>query len=164
MVYNVRLVRIDDRLIHGQVITQWSKLYNIEQILIIDDTAKNDPVQKAVVKFSAPSGMSVQIFGVDEFAAIIQKNSIKKSTMLLFTNSVDVLKIVNAGLAITEVNAGGMRFKEGRKMLSKAISVTPEENDAFLKLIDKEIKVSVQLVPKDEKIDYAALIKNRKES
>lgn len=155
----VKLVRIDDRLIHGQVATTWIKNYEIEQVLIINDKAANDPIQKSVVGLAAPPGVKVMIFGVDQFINILKKSEIKKSTMLLFTTSIDVLKIVESGLVdIKEVNAGGMRFNDTRKRLTKAISVTPEEEQAFVKMMDKGIKINVQMVPKDSSVDFKTLI------
>lgn len=155
----VELVRIDDRLIHGQVATTWTRNYDIEQILIIDDKAKNDPVQQSVANFAVPAGVKVIIFGVEQFGKVMKKNPIKKRTMLLFTNPMDILYLVNEGLDIKEVNAGGMRFNEGRHRLSKAISVTEEENTAFKQLMDKGIAINVQMVPKDPRVDYKHLIK-----
>lgn len=99
------------------------------------------------------------IFGVNQFINILKKSEIKKSTMLLFTTSTDVLKIVESGLVdIKEVNAGGMRFNDTRKRLTKAISVTPEEEQAFVKMMDKGIKINVQMVPKDTSVDFKTLI------
>lgn len=154
----IEFVRIDDRLIHGQVATTWTRDYNIEQILIINDNAKNDPVQHNVANFALPAGVKVVIFGVNQFADIMSKNEIKKRTMLLFTNPLDIKFLVEKGLNIQKVNAGGMRFKDGRKRLSKAISVTEEEHAAFMYLIEKGIDINVQMVPKDPEIDYRSLI------
>lgn len=155
----VELVRIDDRLIHGQVATTWTRNYEIEQILIIDDKTRNDPVAQSVANYAVPAGVKVMIFGVDQFANVMKKTEIKKRTMLLFTNPIDILKLVNDGLQIKEVNAGGMRFNEKRKRLSKAISVTEAEDQAFQELMDKGIHINVQMVPKDPRIDYKTLEK-----
>ena len=76
--------------------------------------------------------------------------------MLIFTTSTDVLKLVENGLDIKEINVGGMRYNENRTRLSKAVSVTPEEEEAFRKLIDKEIKVFIQMIPKSDE----SLMKN----
>lgn len=102
----IELVRIDDRLIHGQVATTWTRNYDIEQILIIDNKTKNDPVQASVANFAVPPGVKVIIFGVAQFAEVMKKTEIKKRTMLLFTTPVDILQLVNEGLKISEVNAG----------------------------------------------------------
>ena len=78
--------------------------------------------------------------------------------MLLFTTSTDVLKVVKGGLEIKKVNAGGMRYNETRKRLTKSISVTPEEESAFKELMDKGIEVFVQMVPKDDVVHMKDLI------
>lgn len=155
----IKLVRIDDRLIHGQVATTWIKDYAIEQVLIINDKVANDPIQKSVVGLAVPPGVKVLVFGVNQFINILKKNEIKKTTMLLFTTSTDVLKVVEGGGDIKEINAGGMRFNSTRKRLTKAISVTPEEEQAFVKLMGKGIQVKVQMVPKDDSVNFSDLIK-----
>jgi len=149
---SIKLVRIDDRLIHGQVCSTWIGDYNIEQVLIINDKVSNDPVQKSVVGLAAPSGVRVLVFGVDQFIEVIKKNPIKKATLLLFTTSTDVLKVIKGGLEITKLNAGGMRYNETRKRLTKSISVTAEEENAFKEIINKGVEVFIQMVPKDDVI------------
>ncbi|HHG8775513.1 TPA: PTS sugar transporter subunit IIB, partial [Raoultella planticola] len=86
----VNVARIDDRLIHGQVITTWVKNHDIEQVLIINDKVANDKVQQSVLTMSAPPELKVLVFGVQKFIDVLKKTEIKKRTMLLFTNSVDV--------------------------------------------------------------------------
>ena len=153
---NIELVRIDDRMLHGQVVSTWLKDYGIEQVLIINDKAANDPIQKSVAGLAAPKEVKVHLFGVDQFIGILKKTPIKRKTMLIFTTSTDVLKLVENGLDISAVNVGGMRYNESRKRLSKAVSVTPEEEEAFKKLIEKDIKVFIQMIPKSDE----SLMKN----
>ena len=98
---------------------------------------------------SAPAGLKVLVFGVKQFIEILKKTEIKKKTMLLFTNSIDVDMLVDGGLVIERLNVGGMRMQEGRRSLSRAVSVTPEEEQAFKNLIAKNVTVEVQMVPKD---------------
>ena len=78
----IELIRIDDRLIHGQVVTTWVKQKGIEQILIINDSITNDPVQKSVFDMMAPQDVIVKTFGVEQFAEIYQKTAIKRKTLL----------------------------------------------------------------------------------
>lgn len=159
MEFNIKLIRIDDRLIHGQVATTWTKNLGIEQILIINDEAVNDDVMQSVANFAAPPGVDVKIFGVKQFIDIVQSNPIKKPTMLLLKNVLDVLEISNAGFSMDSVNAGGMGFKEGRKRMTRAISVTPEENEAFKTMIDRGIDINFQMIPNDPKEKYKDVYK-----
>ncbi|AYM91300.1 PTS sugar transporter subunit IIB [Serratia fonticola] len=154
----INLARIDDRLIHGQVITTWVKNHDIEQILIINDKVAGDSVQQSVITMSAPPELKVQVFGVQKFIDVLKKAEIKRRTMLLFTNSVDVHALVEGGLKIDKLNVGGMRMQEGRKSLSRAVAVTPEEEQAFKSLIAKNIAVEIQMVPKDPIVELKTLI------
>ena len=72
----VRLVNIDDRLIHGQVATTWIKDYGIESVIIVNDAVANDPIQKSVAGLAVP-GIKVSIFGVDQFLDVLKKTTIK---------------------------------------------------------------------------------------
>lgn len=154
----INLTRIDDRLIHGQVITTWVKNYDIEQVLIINDKVAMDKVQQSVLTMSAPPELKVLVFGVQQFIDIIKKTPIKKRTMLLFTNSIDVNKLIEGGLEIEKLNVGGMRMQEGRNQLSRAVSVTHEEKQAFKHIIEKNVKVEIQMVPKDPIIELEPLL------
>lgn len=154
----INLVRIDDRLIHGQVITTWVKNHDIEQVLIINDKVANDKIQQSVLTMSAPPELKVQVFGVQKFIEIQKKTEIKRRTMLLFTNSIDVNVLVENGVKIDRLNVGGMRMQEGRRILSRAVAVTPEEEQAFKSLIARNIPVEIQMVPKDPVVDLQTLI------
>lgn len=145
----INVARIDDRLIHGQVITTWVKNYDIEQVLIINDKVANDKVQQSVLTMSAPPGLKVLVFGVQQFIDILKKTEIKKRTMLLFTNSIDVQALVDNGLNLDKLNVGGMRMQDGRRALSRAVAVTPDEEQAFKNMLAKNLLVEVQMVPKD---------------
>lgn len=154
----INVARIDDRLIHGQVITTWVKNYDIEQVLVINDKVADDKVQQSVLTMSAPPGLKVLIFGVQQFIEILKKTPIKKRTMLLFTNSIDVDALVDGGLSLEKLNVGGMRMQDGRHQLSRAVSVTPEEEQAFRNLIVKNVEVEIQMVPKDPIVDLKTLL------
>lgn len=154
----INVARIDDRLIHGQVITTWVKNYDIEQVLVINNKVADDKVQQSVLTMSAPPGLKVLIFGVQQFIEILKKTPIKKRTMLLFTNSIDVDALVDGGLSLEKLNVGGMRMQDGRHQLSRAVSVTPEEEQAFRNLIAKNVEVEIQMVPKDPIVDLKTLL------
>lgn len=78
--------------------------------------------------------------------------------MLLFTNSVDVNKLVENGLKLEKLNVGGMRMQEGRRNLSRAVAVTPEEEQAFKSLINNNVAVEIQMVPKDPIVELKTLL------
>ncbi|WP_317697605.1 PTS sugar transporter subunit IIB [Xylocopilactobacillus apis] len=151
--------RIDDRLIHGQVVTTWVNLYKIEQIIVLNDKIAGDKTQQNILKMAAPQGINVRAFSIEKFSEVIKQTEIKRRTMLIFSNSVDVLRSVKLGVPIDQLNVGGMRYQEGREKLTKALSVTEEEKVAFQDLLDRNVKITVQMVPNDEKIDLKEVLK-----
>lgn len=154
----IEFVRIDDRLIHGQVATTWVKKYNIEQIIVVNDKVANDTVQQSVLKMTAPPDLKVAIFGVDKFTQVYNTNPIKRRTMLIYTNPEDVYKNVIGGLEFPYLNVGGMKMVEGKKKISKAVSVDEKDLAFFKKLLDKDIKIEVQMVPNDKEVELSKII------
>ncbi|MGC0124905.1 PTS system mannose/fructose/N-acetylgalactosamine-transporter subunit IIB [Providencia sp. 2024EL-00811] len=154
----INVARIDDRLIHGQVITTWVKNFDIEQVIIVNDKVANDTVQQSVLTMAAPPDLKVVVFGVDKFIEVLKKEEIKRRTMLLFTNSIDVNRLVESGLKLEKLNVGGMRMQEGRRNLSRAVAVTPDEEQAFRSLINNNVTVEIQMVPKDPIVELKTLL------
>lgn len=124
----------------------------------MNDKVANDSVQQSVLTMAAPPDLKVVVFGVDKFIEVLKKAEIKRRTMLLFTNSVDVNKLVENGLKLEKLNVGGMRMQEGRRNLSRAVAVTPEEEQAFKSLINNNVAVEIQMVPKDPIVELKTLL------
>ena len=157
---SIELVRIDDRLIHGQIATTWINDYNIEQVLIVDDNVVQDKMQQSVISMTAPANVKVKVFGVDSFIGIYKKNPIKRRTMIVLTNSIDAYRLLAGGVEIDYLNVGGMRFLDGRTKIARAVSVTPEEREAFKKIIEMGIDVRIQMIPRDEIVEMKNVIDN----
>lgn len=157
---SIELVRIDDRLIHGQIATTWINDYNIEQVLIVDDNVVQDKMQQSVISMTAPANVKVKVFGVDSFIGIYKKNPIKRRTMIVLTNSIDAYRLLAGGVQIDYLNVGGMRFLDGRTKIARAVSVTPEEREAFKKTIEMGIDVRIQMIPRDEIVEMKNVIDN----
>ena len=153
-------MRIDDRLIHGQIATTWINDYNIEQVLIVDDNVVQDKMQQSVISMTAPANVKVKVFGVDSFIGIYKKNPIKRRTMIVLTNSIDASRLLAGGVQIDYLNVGGMRYLEGRTKIARAVSVTPEEREAFKKIIEMGIDVRIQMIPRDEIVEMKNVIDN----
>lgn len=153
---SIKMIRIDDRLIHGQVAAVWTKQCNIEQIIIVNDEVAENKLQQSVQQMAAPVNVKVSIFSVDEFIKIIKnKVSIKRQTMVLYTNPMDVLRCFDEGGKILDkIIIGGMRSKSERKMINKSVFVSEDEDLAIKKLINEGIEVVIHAVPTDIEIQY----------
>lgn len=157
----LKLVDIDDRLIHGQVATTWIPDFGIESAIIVSDKVANDPVQKSVAGLAVPN-IKVSIFGVEKFIEVLKKTQLKKATMVLFTNPMDALTLYKNGLDFHYLNVSGMRFNDERTRLHKNMSVTAEEKAAFEELISLGVECWMQTTTRDSKEPVAELLKNFK--
>jgi PTS system mannose-specific IIB component len=156
---NIKLVRIDDRLIHGQIVMAWTKTIAVKRIIVINDKVAVDVIRKMLLETVAPPGLKVSVLSVTEGIAKLQDGSFKdQDLMILFTNPTDVLAVKSAGVAISTVNIGGMGFAQGKKQLTKTISVDEADIDAFKKLNELGCSLQIQVVPNDSVVDMMTKI------
>lgn len=145
---SINFVRIDDRLLHGQVVTTWIKQYDIEQAIIISKEVSEDQMRQTILKTVAPSGLKVVFFSPEKFIEVFKKVPIKRSTMLLFTNPTEVLECVTGGVEIPFLNVGNMSKTPDNEKITPGIAVSEKDREAFKKLIELGIRTEVQMVPK----------------
>jgi len=148
------LARIDDRLIHGQVATVWVKAVGCNKIIACSDEVAADQLRKTLLLQVAPPGIKAYVLPIDK--AIEAYKNPKYSdfkTLFLFTNPTDVLRMVEGGVDIKSVNVGGMCFKEGKTLITGAVSVGKEDIEAFEKLYEKGIELELRKVASDSKVD-----------
>ncbi|MEY1577571.1 PTS mannose transporter subunit IIAB [Providencia manganoxydans] len=159
----IALARIDDRLIHGQVATRWTKETRVKRIIVVSDEVAKDEVRSTLLKQVAPPGVSAHV--VDVAKCIRVYNNPKyagERVMLLFTNPTDVERLVEAGVDIKSVNIGGMAFHEGKTQVTNAVSINQKDIDAFNYLNNKNIELEVRKVSSDSKVQMMDLIKKLK--
>jgi PTS system mannose-specific IIB component len=155
----IGLARIDDRLIHGQVATRWTKETKVSRIIVISDEVAADHVRKTLLTQVAPPGVTAHV--VDVAKAVRVWNNPKYAhdrVMLLFTNPTDVLRVVQEGVNITSVNIGGMAFKQGKTQVNNAVSVNEKDIAAFRELDARGIELEVRKVSSDSRLKMMDLI------
>jgi len=112
----VILARIDDRLIHGQVVEGWVNHLKATCILVADDKVAANPLQRAILEISVPQGIKVLIGTVDDIGDRIRSSSLDaERAIILFSNPVDMLRSLRAGLPCRVVNLGGMHYMPGKR-------------------------------------------------
>ncbi|MXS30212.1 PTS transporter subunit IIB [Enterococcus faecalis] len=152
---NIVNTRIDERLIHGQVAGIWSTSLSTQRIIVANDEAATDPLQKSSLRMAAPSSMRLSVLGVEAAAKNIQSGKYGKQRLfLLFKNPKDVLRFIEAQGPIKTVNVGNMSYKEGAREVTKSIQVLPEEEQIFETIASKDVTVTAQLVPNDPVVDF----------
>lgn len=148
----IKLVRIDDRLIHGQVATVWSRESACNRILVVNDDIAKDELRKTLLKQVAPPGVKSNVITVKKMTQIVKDPRFNEfKALVLFTNPTDVLRMVEGGVKISSVNIGGMSFKEGKKQITSAVSVDDKDIESFKKLNELGIELEIRKIAKDSK-------------
>ncbi|ADF61047.1 PTS mannose transporter subunit IIAB [Enterobacter cloacae] len=155
----IGLARIDDRLIHGQVATRWTKETNVQRIIVVSDEVAADTVRKTLLTQVAPPGVTAHVVDVAKMIRVYNNPKYAgERVMLLFTNPTDVERIVEGGVKITSVNIGGMAFRQGKTQVNNAISVDAKDIEAFNKLNARGIELEARKVSTDPKLKMMDLI------
>lgn len=160
---DIRLARIDDRLIHGQVATVWSKECLVDRILVISDEVAKDPLRKFMLREAAPPGVFAHVLPVERFLAVNGQQLFEnEKVMLLFTGPAEAARLVHGGLKLKSINIGGMSFSVGKKMITNFISVDEKDISAFSYLAKQGIELEIRKVPTDRKVSLMTLLKKEK--
>ncbi|NDL62498.1 PTS mannose transporter subunit IIAB [Acerihabitans arboris] len=155
----IGLARIDDRLIHGQVATRWTKETNVKRIIVVSDEVAADTVRKTLLTQVAPPGVTAHVVDVAKAIRVYDNPAYAKDrVMLLFTNPTDVVRVVEGGVKITSVNIGGIAFRQGKIQVNNAVSVDENDIAAFRKLNDRGIELEVRKVSSDSPLKMMDLI------
>lgn len=156
---NIELVRIDDRLIHGQVVMAWSKAVAVKRMVVIDDKVAVDAIRKMLLETVAPPGVKVSVLTAQQGVEALRNNTFgNEKLLLLFTNPMTILTLIDGGIPIDKVNIGGMSFSQGKTQLTKAVSVNEEDRTAFKKLHEHGVDLHIQILPNDTPVDIMTKI------
>ncbi|CAH6660772.1 PTS mannose transporter subunit IIAB [Pseudocitrobacter vendiensis] len=155
----IGLARIDDRLIHGQVATRWTKETNVRRIIVVSDEVAADTVRKTLLTQVAPPGVTAHVVDIAKMLRVYNNPKYAgERVMLLFTNPTDVERLAEGGVKFTSINIGGMAFRQGKTQVNNAVSVDEKDIEAFRKLNDRGIELEVRKVSNDPKLKMMDLI------
>lgn len=156
---HLALARIDDRLIHGQVMTAWAKVAQAKRIIIVDDKVAADDFMVEVIQMAAPSGMRLDIYSEEKAVKILTTAKLTEETILLAKVPNTYQFLIDHGVEITKINVGGIGMNANRKTLYKNIAVTDEERAILRGFIEKGIEVIIQVIPSDKAVNAKSLLK-----
>ncbi|KAA6481940.1 mannose/fructose/sorbose PTS transporter subunit IIB [Bacillus swezeyi] len=155
------LSRIDDRFIHGQVLTRWIKIHAADRIIIVSDDIAADEMRKTLILSVAPSNVKASAVSISKMAKAFHSPRYQDTTaMLLFEKPGDIVSLIEAGVPIDTVNVGGMRFENNRRQITKSVSVTEKDIEAFEALYEKGVKLELRQLPSDNSEDFMQIVRN----
>jgi PTS system mannose-specific IIB component len=144
----VVLARIDDRLIHGQVVEGWVNYLKATWLIVADDAVAGNPVQRSIMEIAVPEGLKVFIGTVDEVCRRLRTPGLAgERVILLFSRPRDVVRYLDAGEACAILNIGGMRQVPGKRKVLDVLALDDADLAALREILRRNVRVEVQTVP-----------------
>lgn len=150
---NIVFTRIDDRLIHGQVMTAWVHETKANEIVIVDDEVAKDEFLKMIMTSAVPGGISVKILSEVQAASYLKEEADANKIIVLVKNPHVIQRLIQNGVEINSLNVGGMGARKDRSKLYRNISVSDDERQCFKELTEHGTNVFVQVIPEEKKTD-----------
>lgn len=148
----IKLLRVDHRLLHGQVAFSWTQYIGADCILIANDSVPNDELRKTTIKLAKPPAVKLVIKNIDDAIEAIKSGVTDKYKLFIVVESVsDAWRLATAVPEITSINLGGIKAKEGSRNISKAINVLPDEISLLEELVQAGKEIEIRQVPGDRK-------------
>jgi len=156
----VTLFRIDDRLIHGQVVEAWVPYLRTDEIVVVSDEISLDEVRRTIMRFSTPEGVGLRILGAADALDYLNGAAGAGNTLVLFPGLKEAADMISQGLKIGSLNIGGMHYSAGKNVsIGKAIFLS-EEDCGYLKYISGAgVDLEGRGVPTDKPINLMEAIK-----
>lgn len=145
------LVRIDDRLIHGQVVLGWAKALKPDRIVVASDRVAKSGWERKFYTSSVPSHIRVSFLELEETARQLLNNLfMNESVLILFETVQDVHAVVEKGVTFEDVNVGGLHFREGAVELLPYVFLTEDDRVCLRELVKRGVTLTAQDIPGNE--------------
>lgn len=159
----VELLRVDERLLHGQVAVTWISEVAPTSILIANDEIMNNEMAKMALKMVKPNGVNLAIRSIDGGAEVLNDPRAKNLKIFVIVKTMkDALRLIEKTDSIHKVNIGGIKKKEGSKLVAAAVYLNEEDLDTLHQLCDKVEHVEFRMVPADSPKMGQEILENNK--
>ena len=147
-------IRVDSRLIHGQVAVMWTGTLKATRIMVIDNDVIQDTLMKSILKMACPKVCKLSILDVETAKKNIKSEKYGEDRIFIIVKTIDTLvRLLEQGFPLKEVTIGNLNGSVRSRTLVKTVCVTPEDEEQLHMLVEKGVSLSVQMVPSDPRED-----------
>lgn len=154
------LARVDTRLLHGQVASNWCKQLKPDRIIVVSDSVSKDALRKKMIEQVAPPGIKAHVVPIDKMAQVAKDTRFGNTkALLLFETPEDALKAYEKGVKFETLNLGSIAHSTGKVVVTRVMSMDKKDLDSIKKLISLGVKMDVRKVPADSPENINTIIK-----
>lgn len=152
---NIVGVRLDERLIHGQVATAWNYHYSAQRIMVIDNNIVKSQIEKAALKMACPSTVKLSILSIESAIKNLQSGKYGEERIFLVCKDLKYfLELANHGIQFDTVILGNLSKKDNSVQYRRSVFLTPENEQTIEAIISKGVRVTMQMTPADNEETY----------
>lgn len=156
----VELLRIDERLLHGQVAVTWANAISPDAILVANDEAATNEMSKLALKMAKPNGVKLAVKTIDDAAALLNNPKANDIKIFVITRTIkDTLKLIKMTDQIHRVNIGGVKKREGGKMIAASVFLNDDDIKDLKEIRSMVDEVEVRMVPSESRTDINKILK-----
>lgn len=154
-----RHVRVDERLIHGQVLVKWLGICGSDMVLIVDDAMKGNPILQSIMQRTLPKSYQLRVLQYEELAGFLEREKFRGDPFILVRELADVKRLEEEGVMFEEINIARMPYIAGKEKVCDSVYINQDEKDIINHFLNKGSRVFVQMVPDSERICLDDILK-----
>jgi len=160
---SIQLVRLDDRLVHGQVVAGWVKALLLTGIVVIDDEVASNPFQGSLMRMAVPEGIDIEVLAVDRCNGLYRRlEESPTKSIVLFSQVADLFRLfLKNQFPLQVLNIGGVSFTEGREQLAESLFLSEVEIQMLADMANAGVEVELRPTPFDRGLSFHELLKVR---
>ncbi|MBI4052269.1 MAG: PTS sugar transporter subunit IIB [Elusimicrobia bacterium] len=152
------LARVDDRLIHGQVVEGWLPYLKVDQVVVVSDSVSKDDTQQALMRLALPDSVEMKVLGIQESVEYFKGGQTSAHILILVPSPHEILEMLRQGIVLKSVNIGGMHYSAGRIQVGRAIFLSSEDRNDLKELVQRGVVLEGRAVPSDHAQNIAEII------
>lgn len=158
----LKIVRLDDRLVHGQLLNNWCTYENITEIIVVNEEVASNSIRKTFMEISVPEDIKIIFCGTLKALEIYEEECEYENVIMVFGNPFEVLEFIEGGGKISSLNIGGISFKKNKEKVSTTLYVDEQEIEALKRITNYNVEIEIRILPTDKKTDFFNTLKARR--
>lgn len=145
----IALARVDNRLVHGQILSAWVPALDADALLVLDDEAARDTLLRSAMELAIPPDVAFEVVPVADAKPALARLPARAKVIVLVRDVRDATRAIDAGLGIERLNLGNVHFTRGRAPVSQAVYLSLDEVEALAELEARGIAVELRTLPRE---------------
>ncbi|MDR3112021.1 MAG: PTS sugar transporter subunit IIB [Elusimicrobiota bacterium] len=151
--------RVDDRLIHGQIVQGWLKNIDVDAVLVVSDAAVQDAMQQVLMSLAMPSNIRLDVKNSKDAVESILNGTYSRERLFIVSEKPEyILQMIENGVDLKSINVGGMHFANGKRKILFNLFADDNDVEVLYKIYLKGIEIEGRILPKDERVNVISVV------